>query len=74
MHSKMIAAKPDARHTPQEAPLYTVFISSHTRAGTLIVSESHSATPTGPDRRDYPSRYRRVIAKVEQETDIAAAE
>ena len=44
--------KPNARHTPQKAPLYTVCIPSHTHAGMRIVSPS--TTPTGPDR---PNRY-----------------
>ena len=51
---------------------HAVCIPSHTRAGTPIVFPS--ATPTGPDRTDYPSRYRRIIAQVEQETDMVAAE
>jgi hypothetical protein len=45
MHSKMIAAKALARHTPQEAPLYTVCIPSHTRVGTPIVSLRNSYKP-----------------------------
>ena len=49
---------------------HAVCIPSHTRAGTPIVFPS--ATPTTPDR----SRYRRVISRVEQdsETHIAVAE
>jgi hypothetical protein len=71
IHSKIIASKPNTRDMMQEVAFYADCLATP-RAGIPLVSLS--PRPTGADRINYPSQYRRIITETELETDLAATE